>query len=293
MDIQVKNLTKEFLGKAVVQDVSFSIAENRCVALIGPNGAGKTTLLRMLAGLLTQEKGDISFHHLSQWKKDIGFLPQNPTFYNWMTPTELLGMLGKLSGMKGKELNIRIKEVLQATGIETSAHRKIGGFSGGMKQRLGLAQALLHKPSLLLLDEPVSALDPVGRRDVMNILSTLKETTTIIYSTHVLHDAEEISDDVLLMKDGQIVASDTLANLLFHTSKKYLLKSANPIEQLLSSCSLVSHVQMLGNQTAELLLLPDITKEQFLQWCLNEKVDILSFQQGKQTLESVFMEVVK
>ena len=292
MGINVKGVTKRYQGRTVVNDVSFSIEKNRCTALIGPNGAGKTTLLKVLAGLIVPEKGEISFHNHHHWKKEIGYLPQNPAFFNEMTAKELLMMLGKVSGLKRSELHVRTKEVLEAVNLQDSANRKIGGFSGGMKQRLGLAQAILHKPSILLLDEPVSALDPIGRRDVIQILSKLKESATIIYSTHVLHDAEEISDDVLLLKDGAIITHDTVAHLLSQTGQHFTLKINGPIEEKLSSCKWISHCEVMGNQ-ASFHLRDKATKEQFLQWCLQHNLDIISFQQGTQTLERVFLEVVK
>lgn len=293
MNIDVKNLTKIYQGRSVVKDVTFSIERNRCTALIGPNGAGKTTLLKMLAGLIEPDKGEISFHSKSNWKREFGFLAQEARFFEWMTAKELLSMLGKLSGLNRSELNNRMDEVLEATGLMDSANRKISGFSGGMKQRLGLAQAILHKPSLLLLDEPVSALDPIGRRDVINILTQLKETTTIIYSTHVLHDAEEISDDVLLMKEGAFIANDTLEHLLSRTGQNYMLKTSEGVGEQLLSCPFIHHFQLLGDTTANIMLKPEATKEQLLYWCLQNNVGILSFEQGKQTLESVFLEVVK
>lgn len=293
MNIDVKNITKTYQGRSVVKNVTFSIERNRCTALIGPNGAGKTTLLKILAGLIEPEKGEISFHNNHNWKKGFGFLPQEVRFFEWMTAKELLSMLGKLSGLNRSQLNDRVDEVLVVTGLKDSANRKISGFSGGMKQRLGLAQAILHKPSILLLDEPVSALDPIGRRDVINILTQLKETTTIIYSTHVLHDAEEVSDDVLLMKEGSIIANDTLEHLLSRTGQNYMLKTGGAVQEQLSSCTLINHLQLLGETTANIILKPEATKEQLLSWCLQNNVDILSFQQGKKTLESVFLEVVK
>lgn len=293
MNIYVRNVTKKFQQRAAVNNVSFDIEQGRCVALIGPNGAGKTTLLKMLVGLLKQDNGDISYHQQSNWRKEIGFLPQVPNFYGWMTPKEFLMFMGKISEMDRSILKTRVDEVLVATGISEASNRKIQGFSGGMKQRLGLAQALLHNPSFLLLDEPVSALDPFGRRDVMNILASLKESTTIIYSTHVLHDAEEISDDVLLMKSGEIVAKDTLESLLSNATQNYTLKTAYEIPEALMKCRFIKNISLIGKYTAEIILHSSSGKEQLLQWCLDNKVDIVMFQQGKQTLESVFLEVVK
>jgi len=293
MEITINGITKSFHSVPVVDNVSFKIEKGRCVALIGPNGAGKTTLLNMLVGLIKQDKGTIDYQKENEWKKKIGFLPQVPHFYDWMTPNEFLFFMGNISGIDKSILKKRIQEVLSITGIETVAHKRIQGFSGGMKQRLGLAQALLHKPELLVLDEPVSALDPVGRRDVMNLLMELKQHSTIIYSTHVLHDAQEISDDILLMKDGKIVAMETLENLLSRTDQHYTLKTTLPLPIELSSCSFIKDLQMIGKTSADIVLHSPNHKDELLQWCIDHKLDIIHFQQGKLNLEDVFMEVMK
>lgn len=292
MQIRVEHISKSFAGRKVVKDVSFTIEQGRCVALIGPNGAGKTTLLHMLVGLIESDGGMISYHRDKNWRNKIGFLPQIPAFYGWMTANEFLRFTGKLAHVDSSTLKDRISAVLQLTGIEDAANRKIQGFSGGMKQRLGLAQALLHKPSFLILDEPVSALDPVGRRDVMKLLNELKKTTTIIYSTHILHDAEEISDDIFLMREGEIVARGTLEELLSQATKNYSIRATNPLPKELSQCDFIKEIYMLGDCNAEIILHPSGKKEDLLRWCLDHHVDIVHFHQGKQTLESVFMEVV-
>lgn len=288
MSFYVKNLSKTFNDQVVVNDVSFELEHGRCVALIGPNGAGKTTLLKMLTGLIAYKQGEISFQKEKEWKQDIGFLPQVPYFYEWMTPGEFLRFVGGLSKMDEVLLSQKIEEVLNDTGLTDVRNKKIQGFSGGMKQRLGLAQAILHEPALLFLDEPVSALDPVGRREVMSILSNLKAKTTILYSTHVLHDAEEISDDILLMKNGEIISHGTLEQLLSQTSNVYVVESSSafPAENNFN-------LNLLKHNKAEVSFHSIEEKKQFLQWCVNQDINLVSFQENKQTLETLFMEAVK
>lgn len=288
MSFYVKNLSKTFNDQVVVNDVSFELEHGRCVALIGPNGAGKTTLLKMLTGLIAYKQGEISFQKEKEWKQDIGFLPQVPYFYEWMTPEEFLRFVGGLSKMDEVLLSQRIEEVLTDTGLTDVRNKKIQGFSGGMKQRLGLAQAILHEPALLFLDEPVSALDPVGRREVMSILSNLKAKTTILYSTHVLHDAEEISDDILLMKNGEIISDGTLEQLLSQTSNVYVVESSSafPADNNFN-------LNLLKHNKAEVSFDSIEEKKQFLQWCVDQDINLVSFQENKQTLETLFMEAVK
>ncbi|CAM3506928.1 ATP-binding cassette domain-containing protein [Marinicrinis lubricantis] len=210
--ITVRELVKRFGRTTAVNGVSFTLDEGRCAALLGPNGAGKTTTLKMLSGLLAPTEGSISFEgsEHTDHRADIGYLPQYPVFYHWMSGREYVEYVGKLAGMSKQAVKKRSMELLQLVGLEQAAKRKIGGYSGGMKQRLGIAQALIHSPRLLILDEPVSALDPLGRREVLELLQHIKQHTTTLFSTHVLHDAEEVSDDVMIMQAGQIAISGTL-----------------------------------------------------------------------------------
>ncbi len=203
--LSIESLCKSYRHHEAVKNVSFHVNENECVALLGPNGAGKTTTLQMLAGLLSPTSGTIKL--LGEKKPDrrlIGYLPQYPAFYSWMTANEFLTFAGRLSGLSKKKCQEEIGEMLQFVGLQESAHKRIGGYSGGMKQRLGLAQALLHKPKLLILDEPVSALDPSGRFEVLDMMRELKKHMAVLFSTHVLHDAEQVCDQVVIMKNGEI-----------------------------------------------------------------------------------------
>lgn len=213
--LEVKDLHKSFKGHPSVNGISFGIEAGRCVALLGPNGAGKTTTLRMLAGLLTQSAGSITFGGSSpgtDYRQYLGYLPK-PRLLQLDERSRIhlicrqderhectggCGGIGRCAGACGTRLC--------GTATDWRLFR-------GMKQRLGLGQALVHRPRLLLLDEPVSALDPIGRREVMELLRDIREETTVIFSTHVLHDAEEICDDVVLMNKGTIAVQGTLSSL--------------------------------------------------------------------------------
>lgn len=214
--IAAENLHKQFGSAHAVNGISLVLHKGRCTSLLGPNGAGKTTTLKLLAGLIRPTRGVIRFSGFddsADIRRHIGYLPQYPAFYRWMSAAEFMEHTALLFGLKPKEAKERSRELLQLVGLQDSAKRRIGGFSGGMRQRLGLAQALVNRPLLLILDEPVSALDPFGRREVMELIQRMKQETTILFSTHVLHDAEEISDDVLIMRQGQIVAAGSLEEL--------------------------------------------------------------------------------
>jgi ABC-2 type transport system ATP-binding protein len=215
--LEARQLTKSFHSTQAVKGIDFRIEEGRCVTLLGPNGAGKTTTLRMLSGLLTADEGTIRFEGIDQGediRKLIGYLPQYPVFYNWMTGVEYLVYVGQLSLMSKLSALERANTLLTRVGLADAAKKRIGGYSGGMRQRLGLAQAMMHNPKLVILDEPVSALDPIGRREVLDMMRAMKSETTILFSTHVLPDAEEISDDLLIMNEGRIVIAGSKSAIM-------------------------------------------------------------------------------
>lgn len=211
--IEVRQLTKAFGVTRVVDGISFTLQEHTATALIGPNGAGKTTTLSMLAGLLTPSSGEMNMQGVLDIRKAIGFLPQYPQYYSWLTALEYIEMVASLSGMDKRSIKKDSQKMLEFVGLGEAMNKKTVTFSGGMKQRLGIAQALVHKPKLLLLDEPVSALDPSGRREVMNLLKEIQQQTTILYSTHILNDAEEMTDQLLFLRNGQLVEQGSLAEV--------------------------------------------------------------------------------
>ncbi|KXH83773.1 ABC transporter ATP-binding protein [Sporosarcina sp. HYO08] len=210
--LHVDRLTKQFGNALAVDALSFELKEHTATALIGPNGAGKTTTLSMLAGLLSATDGSIKFQKSDRRdvRSLIGFLPQAPKFYPWLSALEFTEMAARISGMEARHAKQEAKKTLEFVGMAEAMTKKTATFSGGMKQRLGLAQAIVHKPKLLLLDEPVAALDPVGRRQVMTLLKEIQQQTTILYSTHILNDAEEMTDQLLFLRQGKLVEQGTL-----------------------------------------------------------------------------------
>ncbi|WP_342599661.1 ABC transporter ATP-binding protein [Psychrobacillus sp. FSL H8-0483] len=229
--LHMQGLTKEYGIEKAVDNVTFSLLKNTATALIGPNGAGKTTTLSMLAGLLKQTNGTIIMDGeiTGDIRKEIGFLPQYPQFYSWLTALEYTEMAAKLSGVDPKMAKLEAEKTLEFVGLGDAKNKKTGTFSGGMRQRLGLAQAIVHKPLLLLLDEPVSALDPIGRREIMNLLKELQASTTILYSTHILNDAEEMTDQLLFLRKGKLVEQGSMREV----REKY----ANPMYKMYFSNS--------------------------------------------------------
>ena len=216
--LRIEHLSKSFGKHRVIEDLSLEVPEGAIFGFIGQNGAGKTTTMKMILGLLPVDYGDIfvcdekvKFGQTTT-NEVIGYLPDVPEFYPYMRPLEYLKLCGQVTGMEPEKIKSRSLELLDLVDLDNHK-KKIGGYSRGMKQRLGIAQALLNEPKLLICDEPTSALDPVGRKEILDILQTVKGKTTVIFSTHILSDVERICDRVAVLHEGKIQLCGTLQEL--------------------------------------------------------------------------------
>jgi ABC-2 type transport system ATP-binding protein len=193
-----------------LQDLDLTVEAGTIFGFVGPNGAGKTTTIRLLVGLArpTRGRGWVAGHEVTAdgraARRLIGYLPEEPAFYPWMSGAEFLDYVGRLFGL-GTERKKRVDELLALAGLQEASRRHIGGYSRGMRQRLGVAQALINRPQVLILDEPASALDPQGRRDVLTLIEQLREQATVFMSTHILSDVERVCDRVAIIDRGQLV----------------------------------------------------------------------------------------
>ncbi|MEC1290253.1 ABC transporter ATP-binding protein [Bacillus mojavensis] len=292
--LSIESLCKSYRHHQAVRDISFQVKENECVALLGPNGAGKTTTLQMLSGLLSPTSGTIKLY--GEQKADrsmIGYLPQYPAFYSWMTANEFLTFAGRLSGLSKKKSLEKIGEMLEFVGLQDAANKKIGGYSGGMKQRLGLAQALLHKPKLLILDEPVSALDPSGRIEVLDMMRELKKHMAVLFSTHVLHDAEQVCDQVVIMQNGEISWKGALQQLKEqHQTNVFTLTVKEKLKGWLEERPYISHVGYKNPSQAVFELSDTGSGRTLLSDCIQMGLTITCFEQKTESLEDVYLKVV-
>lgn len=265
MDVlQIANLQKCFGDKEVLKGLNLSVPEKSIFGFIGQNGAGKTTTMKMILGLMSPDAGEIYvagekvMYGQTATNRYIGYLPDVPEYYSFMTPTEYLMFCGEITGMRREELKSRVKELLELVGLGNEKHR-IKGFSRGMKQRLGIAQALLNRPKLLICDEPTSALDPVGRKEILDILLAVKEQTTVLFSTHILSDVERICTDVALLNDGVVTMQGKIADIKAkYPSEKYKIE----------------------------------VDEDALQLIKNQNIPVAKIERMEPSLESLFMEVV-
>jgi len=216
--VKTENLKKKYSEVVAVNDLNLEIEKGSVFGLLGPNGAGKTTTLKMLMGFTrpTAGKAFILGHEVSnnnlEYRKKIGYLPDVPAFYNWMKAEEYLTFSGNLMGMKDNELTKRVNRLMEISGL-AGVDTKIGGFSRGMKQRLGLAQALINNPEIVFLDEPTSALDPIGRKEVLELIREFSGNTTVVLSTHILTDVERVCDTVGILNNGNLIKKDTMVSL--------------------------------------------------------------------------------
>jgi ABC-2 type transport system ATP-binding protein len=210
--IRIEKLAKRYGKVRALNGLDLHVQPGTVYGFLGPNGAGKTTTLRILSGLARSDGGrawimeqPVGLQSLGQ-RPLMGVLPEEPAFYPWMTPREYLrDFVAPLYRLDAGEAGRRTKELLGKVGLDKAADRRIGGFSRGMRQRLGLAQALIHQPAILLMDEPVSALDPAGRKEVLELIESLRGQATILLSTHILADVERVCDTIGIINKGRLV----------------------------------------------------------------------------------------
>lgn len=217
--IRTEDLHKVYGQVHALDGLTLAVEPGTVIGFLGPNGAGKTTTIRLLTGLARPTRGrawvagvDVTTN--GQLAPHIGYLPEEPAFYRWMTPVELLDYVGQLFGLSGTDRRARTRELLELVDLAKVHRRRIGGFSRGMRQRLGLAQALVNRPEVLFLDEPVSALDPGGRKEVLDMIAGLRGQCTVFMSTHILQDVERVCDTIGIIDHGKLIVEAPQAELL-------------------------------------------------------------------------------
>jgi len=233
-EVSTRGLTKRYRLDVALDDLDLDVPAGCVFGFLGPNGAGKTTTLRLLTGLARPTAGSATVAGIDATTggralaERIGALDQDPRYYGWMTGRELLTFVGRLHGLDGAALRARVDEVLETIGLVDAAKRRIGGYSGGMRQRLGIGQAILPRPSVLFLDEPVSSLDPAGRRDVLELIGRLRGTCTVFMSTHILNDVERVCDRVGILDHGRLVTEAPMDELLASHARPILELDPEP-----------------------------------------------------------------
>jgi ABC-2 type transport system ATP-binding protein len=306
--ITFENISKNYKDVVALINISFEIKEGEIFGYIGPNGAGKTTTIKIMVGLIKDFGGVYNFkniaisENITQVSRMLGYLPQAVSFQDWRTVDQALTTFGKLSGLNKDELEHQIESLLGLFDLLDMRYKKISKLSGGMIQKVGLIQALLHKPKLLVLDEPLSGLDPASRYEVKSIIKDLSsQGTTVFFSSHILSDVQDIADRIAILKKGKILKIGNIDELKseFFTSnfleincflnfdnsnELKTIKGVGGIEQL-SSTKILIHIQD-GYEI-------DNTYFQILKYLVDNNICIHSFKQVEPNLDEVYLEYIK
>ncbi len=291
-----KTFVKPFMGKKVeaVRGVSFEVRRGEIFGFLGPNGAGKTTTIKMLTGLIfpTGGKATILGEDVpsSEAMGKVGFLPENPYVYPYLTPREFVSMCGRLNGMSGKHLRTEVERVIDRVGISYAMDRRVGALSKGMLQRTGLAAALVHSPELLILDEPMSGLDPVGRKEIRDLIVEQGAAgRTVFFSSHILSDVELLCDHVCILRKGEVVAGGSMEDLLGSGARRTEISLYEvPDEAVTELTALAESSHRLG-KTLVLDVQGDDAVRRVLEQALAKNVRIESLTPKRESLEDIFV----
>ena len=293
--LRISGLEKRFGDKQVLKGLELTVPEHSIFGFVGKNGAGKTTTMKTVLGLLRVDAGEIwvngeeVVYGQTATNRHIGYLPDVPMFYPFMTASEYLHFCGEITGLRRAETENRSRELLELVGLAGEKHR-IRGFSRGMKQRLGIAQALLNRPKLLICDEPTSALDPVGRKEILDILLAVREQTTVLLSTHILSDVERICTDVAFLDNGVAGLQGPLSQIKTkYRSEAYLLETERE-EDTAALLEAFSDTEKIGGNRLTFYEKQN-TLHDVLGFAAQRKLSLVKLEKAEPSLESLFMEV--
>jgi len=306
MDIIIQNLTKRYGSQNAVDDISFEVKTGEIVGFLGPNGAGKTTTMKIITNFIAATKGDVSIGGKSmkedaeELKKHIGYLPENNPIYEDVPIMDYLKFVAELQGIPKEKIPARIKEIIKKVGLNDEKHKKIFELSKGYKQRVGLAQALIHDPDILILDEPTTGLDPNQIIEIRKLIRELGKEKTVILSTHILPEVEAIADRILIINKGKIVANGTAEMLRNKAKSNEVIKvsieggDTNEVFNALKKLASVATVDFASrdNNSFHVESKPDMsTKHDIFNLCVEQKWFISELTPVEQKLEDIFREL--
>jgi ABC-2 type transport system ATP-binding protein len=304
--IKCEKLTKYYgkEKKAAIDSIDLRVEENLVFGFLGPNGAGKTTTIKILCGLMRQSfgkawiAGEAVEMNAINFRKNIGYLGQDQKIYGWMKGREALLFVGEIFGLSKKEREKRADEMLEMAGLRKAANKKIAHYSGGMKQRLGIAQAMIHRPKILFLDEPTSALDPLGRKEVLDFISEIKFQSTVFMSTHILSDVERVCEKLAIIHEGKIILQESMAALKEKYSSKILqidfshAKEASSFAALLEKSAIAEKYK---TEEKSIAIFPYDSKEakrNIIKILHENTIDIEGLHTKQASLEDVFVSLI-
>ena len=301
--VEIRSLTKRYGDVLALDSLDLDVPAGSIFGFLGPNGAGKSTTIKILTSLARATSGRASVAGVPAGDGEanrrglIGYLDQSPQFNGWMRGRELLELVGRLSGMRGAALRSRVDRVLGMVGLSDAGRRTIGGYSGGMRQRLGIAQAVMTRPPVLLLDEPVSALDPEGRHDMLRTISELQADSTVLLSSHVLTDVERICDRVAIIDAGRLRTESAVSDLLDrYALPVYRLEAEGDAATALSRLAEVVRGQPWVTSVEESAGVLRIgvsdqadAGQRLLASVVEQQLPLVAFERVRPTLEDVFL----
>ncbi len=298
MSLHVKNLTKLYGSQKAVNNISFEVGEGEIVGFLGPNGAGKSTTMKIATsyvpptdGLVTVAGFDVVNSPLDV-KQIIGYLPEHNPLYLDMYVHEYLRFIGKLYGIRGEDLKNRVEEMVELCGLTLEQNKKIETLSKGYRQRVGLAQALIHDPAVLILDEPTSGLDPNQLVDIRKLIREISKNKTVIFSTHIMQEVSALCNRVIVINNGEIVADDQLSNLMKSQDNETVVIvefEGNVSIQDLRALAGVKTVEVLGSSQFKIMAHAGIDlRPEVFRFAADRKLSLLALKQEENSLENVF-----
>jgi ABC-2 type transport system ATP-binding protein len=305
--VSVDNLTKAYPVHTAVDQLTMSVPQGSVFGFLGPNGAGKTTTVRMVLGFARPTSGSVSVlghdvgsssdTDLARLRRRIGFLPDVPGFYPWMSARDVLRFAASLVGVKGTTLTKRTESLLELAGL-SDVRQRVGGYSRGMKQRLGIAQALIGAPDLLVLDEPTSALDPIGRKAVLDMVAALRGRTSVFFSTHILSDVERVCDEVAILDKGRLVTQGSVEELKtqYGGSSRYALDVTSETARLRATLVMEPWVGRIVDTASGVELTVndlDLARRRVPAIVAGLDVGLVRFEPIETSLEDVFVSLVQ
>jgi len=302
--VQVRDVVKDFRPgfglrrKRVLQGVSFEVLEGEIFGFVGPNGAGKTTTLKILMGLIRPTEGSAAILGRdvgeSEFRDQIGFLPENPYFYPYLTAREILDFYARLSGVDSSRRAARVDELLEMVNLTPAADARLRTFSKGMLQRVGVAQALIHDPKVVFLDEPMSGLDPIGRKEIRDVILALRAAgKTVFMNTHILHDVEMICDRVAIIVKGAIRHQGLIEDFLPETDVSTAVVLSGLAPEVAASIEEDFDCELRGLGERVELVLASKTMQKVIAIALESGAEVVSVTPHRNSLEDVFMSAVR
>jgi len=302
MSVEVKNLTKIFNQQKAVNNITFSVNEGEILGFLGPNGAGKSTTMKIATSYLPPTSGNIFINGIDvirdplSVRKIIGYLPEHNPLYLDMYIMEYLEFVASLHGIKGKTLKSRILDIIAMTGLELERNKKIGQLSKGYRQRVGLAQAMIHEPEVLILDEPTSGLDPNQIIEIRELIKDFSKHKTVIFSTHIMQEVQAMCDRVVIIDKGIIVADDKVENLKGKISNQHLITvefEVLPDIDILKNIEGIYKLEIEGNKI-KLFVDPDLDiRGDIFKLASEKKLTLIGLHKEDTSLENIFQQLTK